>query len=569
MSPHLLLRFLKLCIISFIQMQLLSCFNSTNDDAQELYINSSMEEEEDDEVINFASVVHTPTPTPTPTKSIKTKLTSETGDSNSNSDSKEINSNKKENINNIRKNDDEVIAKSYETNYHANYLSNLYVLPTSPLLIQNQIDYFNNSNSNTETKVDSVVMTSVQDNTIQHNPILPTIQSTSPSNTSIESSAIISIATATPTPTATNTATPTPTATPFPATIVVGSSAGFFYYSNNTGATFTKINTPGTSYVAVVAHKHISTDRDSVVVPYYAANAGSAGVYLTVDQGQNWANTSLAAAGSAQGVSVKISDSGRYIMTSGWANYGVYVSSDYGTSFTKAINAQAGTGLFMSASGQYLNFINWQNPTDLNISSDYGANWTTSGVSLQEWPAITHNTADGEFFVVGDKFNGAILYKSYGSIRQVLFDPTMEYTPIQISYNDAEYIAAINEDNRVFHFSTDQGTTWDTSLTIPGSSNNISALIEIPMSYTHHSSIFVVNQTDFPTRLYQLNSTNDGFDLVHTFPANIAQVVAGEDYIAVMLTDKTLYVADLIDLDFNLVHTFVEAGVTATYLDIR
>jgi photosystem II stability/assembly factor-like uncharacterized protein len=111
---------------------------------------------------------------------------------------------------------------------------------------------------------------------------------------------------------------------------------------------------------------------------HLAATASGDTIYISSDWGATWASKGTAQSWSGQNTNIAMSGDGRYIMAPTQSGY-VYRSADYGQSWSTVNGSglDAGVcGIAMSASGRYVAYATAGMDNGIYLSSDYGMTYT-------------------------------------------------------------------------------------------------------------------------------------------------------------------------------------------------
>ena len=174
---------------------------------------------------------------------------------------------------------------------------------------------------------------------------------------------------------------------------------------------------------------------------YQAAVTYNDGIYVSSDYGQTWTNeTASDSYNDSDWYGVAISATGQYQAADGYS--GIYVSSDYGQTWTNEASSDPLSSvswdmISMSSSGQYL--LASTDEEGIYVSSDYGQTWTNEASSgplsdIYIWkPAMS---SSGQIMYVADYYAGD-LYQStdYGQTWSQV------QTGLSISDSDLYFIA--------------------------------------------------------------------------------------------------------------------------------
>jgi hypothetical protein len=138
--------------------------------------------------------------------------------------------------------------------------------------------------------------------------------------------------------------------------------SGYIYISSNYGQTWTQTTQ---SFSGTGGNGAVVSGTGQYML--YVYNSVS---YLSSTYGQTWSALSLASPGA-----IAISYSGQYIVISNGSS-GVYISSNYGVSFSTNTTPTSSFYISMTSSGQYV-FINTYNNGTIYLSTNYGATFST------------------------------------------------------------------------------------------------------------------------------------------------------------------------------------------------
>lgn len=158
------------------------------------------------------------------------------------------------------------------------------------------------------------------------------------------------------------------------ATIAAVLNPGGIYVSYNYGSSWLKSNAPELKWRAITCNADgtrmtaLVDDETSVIFQSY-------------DAGATWVDTTESAAliPSQQWEAIACSDDGQYIVAVK-SNDAIYVSNDFGATWTATTITLFWFDTAVSATGQYMVVVGGENagPGGVIISSDYGVNWARS-----------------------------------------------------------------------------------------------------------------------------------------------------------------------------------------------
>ena len=203
-------------------------------------------------------------------------------------------------------------------------------------------------------------------------------------------------------------------------------TAGVLWTSSNYGVTFTSgvtISNPNLSAC--------SASGQYITVLTY--NGATNNVFISNNYGTSFTSITIGVNSAAYYI-LFVSASGQY-QTFGITGFSIWYSSNYGVSWTQS-NAPALPyyGLCGSASGQYQTAV--VNGGTIYTSTNYGVTWTSTGAaSLAWWPVAC--SASGQYQITGTSngtTTGSIYYSTnYGQTWTPTGVPTNGYTRIAMS----------------------------------------------------------------------------------------------------------------------------------------
>jgi photosystem II stability/assembly factor-like uncharacterized protein len=203
---------------------------------------------------------------------------------------------------------------------------------------------------------------------------------------------------------------------------------------------------------------------------YLAATSPSNGIYVSSDYGTTWKNTFNSFTGLTY---IKSNSSGKYLAVCGGDR--VYTSNDYGNTWILQkfpSNGNSLTAITSNSSGQYLAVCG--EFYGIYVSSNYGIDWIQSNApSTYEylWTAITTNAngnymfatytnvnLNGSGIYVSSNYgiNWSLKYKILGNWTQIISDATGQYV-MASSYSS---LVVTNSSGGIYK-SNDYGITWN------------------------------------------------------------------------------------------------------------
>jgi len=195
---------------------------------------------------------------------------------------------------------------------------------------------------------------------------------------------------------------------------MLASSTGGIYYSTNYGSSFSVLSfsdfrsanmgTDGLYQIAGRASNSLWKTSDAwtnqdIYSGLPSATWGSAAVsdngqYVIASNWTSWntifstnSGSSFSTINSGTPSAVGISADGQYVTYAKNGGY-IFVSSNYGSSFSQKHTSQAYDRCFVSATGQYQIASTQTNGSYIAVSQDYGATWTNAAYNGQGWDDI-------------------------------------------------------------------------------------------------------------------------------------------------------------------------------------
>lgn len=185
--------------------------------------------------------------------------------------------------------------------------------------------------------------------------------------------------------------------------IVATSITSDVYYSGDFGVTWSTKNVAGSGQFRMVA---MSADGSRLVTSDTAIGGGN--VWISSDYGDSWTDTGLSAPNWAV-FAITSSADGSHLVVSTYTPGDIYTSSDYGANWTN--RPYGGDQIFMLASsstGKYLAASGSGGGTYIYTSADYGLTWTQQvGAGDGSWRGI-RMSADGSRIATINYNNGDI-----------------------------------------------------------------------------------------------------------------------------------------------------------------
>jgi hypothetical protein len=291
---------------------------------------------------------------------------------------------------------------------------------------------------------------------------------------------------------------------------VYGTDGTSAYKSTNGGFTFVQLNT-GIYFSTCIAASY--SGQYVMVGSKGIANT----IYVSTNSGLNFTAITI---GNTTGsftsffpINVAMSSNGQYMAiigksTSG-SNYGyitVAMSSNYGATFsvyTTAFYAGTANGcaIAISADGAYVSYvasIGSANNSYRYYSSNYGATFTSAGISSGQSFYDIAISSTGQYQLISDYNGNGFVSNNYGSS----FTQRLVYTAISSIYcgmSDNGAVMGIYMLNGYYYESTNYGVTWDYfSYTPPASCIGLAFSTDNP-AYTNYISVFQPTYCNYKT----------------------------------------------------------------------
>jgi len=208
---------------------------------------------------------------------------------------------------------------------------------------------------------------------------------------------------------------------------------GYMYYSTNYGQYWSIVQSYANANYQNTNWNNVAMSSSGQYV--YAMSWGWYPSYST-NYGVNWTQMAPSQLGGINSYGIATSANGQYVAFSSWGNSGMYVSSNYGTSFVTiagfANNGQWG-GISMSSSGQYMVSATGQNNGYIYYSSTYGLTWAQSvnGPYINWWDCAMDQT--GQYCVAAPQASYLYFSSSYGVYWQQFTTFTASWQGVTIT----------------------------------------------------------------------------------------------------------------------------------------
>jgi hypothetical protein len=231
--------------------------------------------------------------------------------------------------------------------------------------------------------------------------------------------------------------------------VVLGNANGVFV-SNNSGYTFT---TKSTTAPFTTNNYTSRISDDGVYVLLYQTLNTTSTYYLSTDGGVTFATKQVLAAGFTL-FTIACSSSGQYLFASGsGTNGGIFLSSDYGATFTRKVTSTLAQGLACSPNGRTI--VVASNGAAPWISQDYGATFATFGSTTYQGRRVFVHPDETYFAircVTPDAFLYTDLSAANGTISSVTaYKNATTQSLITNTPGDVEGFAHIDQNGRYYY----------------------------------------------------------------------------------------------------------------------
>lgn len=245
----------------------------------------------------------------------------------------------------------------------------------------------------------------------------------------------------------------------------------------------------------------------------FAVTSGSHPVY-SADFGDTWQTNQNAPV--ALGC-MAVSADGRVLATVGFSTFSIYVSTNYGTTWTQTSAPQSTQWWAMacSADGSKLIAASRTNGSSIYISTNYGSTWSSGGSPALAWSAVTCS-ADGKKFMAAA--NGDSIYTStdFGTTWTATGSGIGNWFSLACSADGLKLIAS----GPATYISTNLGTIWKLANAnvgaVASSADGTKLVIAGNYIYTSTNSGNSWISNSVPSNWYAVCSSADGSEIVAT-----------------------------------------------------
>ncbi|MFA5800095.1 MAG: hypothetical protein WC840_04005, partial [Candidatus Peribacteraceae bacterium] len=273
-----------------------------------------------------------------------------------------------------------------------------------------------------------------------------------------------------------------------------GPSNGAIYLSTDYGNTWATSTAPiGKDYNSIAMSADGSRQTAVVTAGY---------IYTSGDYGTTWATST--AAGSRNWYAVAMSADGSRqtaVVDNGNGSGDIYVSTDYGNSWTAKGITRDWRGIAMSADGARQTAASYNGSSNgyIYVSTDYGNTWTAKITDQNRWWQSVAMSADGARQIAGNGSSGVFVSTDYGSTwtaktvgagSEWIVGISADGTHLAAAENGSYYYISTAEKTK-FLDSVGIGTTTPSYKLTVVSNNATDNLLQI--ATTTNQSIFVIN----------------------------------------------------------------------------
>lgn len=190
---------------------------------------------------------------------------------------------------------------------------------------------------------------------------------------------------------------------------------------------------------------------------------GTATPSLSNDYGKTWHDIS---AGNGRVVSCAISGSGQYLLLATSGDF-VYVSTDFGNSWTQKVSSAYGYWCVISKDGQYQAITDYTSHK-IWLSSDYGANWNAVISDTSAYISLSMSDSGQHLLASGQSQSGVYFIKyssDYGVTWNIINHDALPMYQTAISQDGSIFFAT--RSNKDLLMSIDSGVTWTVNSSYP------------------------------------------------------------------------------------------------------
>ena len=258
---------------------------------------------------------------------------------------------------------------------------------------------------------------------------------------------------------------------------------------------------------------------------------------------------------------IKSSENSKYITVG--SNSTIYVSSDYGKTFSSKLSTTSTSNVYFiaitsSTTGQYLTAVvkNWF----IWYSNNYGESWTRSTLSttgiplaIENWLAITSSTTGQYLTAIANNSNNIWYSNDYGESWLKTSIPINDGTCILLaSSSDGRNLAVVNS-SKYIYTSTDYGLRWSRNYQTPLINNNLDNTGLTAYDETF-KTLIISSSSNIVTSLYSYGIWyNDSLSSADTILYNTKLIVSSINgqYLAAVVDGSGIYTSSTAGMSWS------------------
>ena len=284
--------------------------------------------------------------------------------------------------------------------------------------------------------------------------------------------------------------------------IVAVAYNNYVYISVNTGTTFTKITSIGTSGISGWQSCDISDDGQYITVVSFEDK-----LYVSDDYGATWTDPIPT---SYKWYSIAMSNTGQY-QTAVSQDYKLYKSNDYGVAWTLVnIGNYIYQDISISETGQYQTIVT--RGYNLYTSNDYGVSWVAKNIT-KKWLCIRmSNDASKQYALVDQE--STLYYSTDKWVTYVSIETTYLFKDLYVSATGSYQLGCTSEYLYLHSFNIDKQLTLNVN-TITNQ-NNINTIVFSELASDPYQNLVPIHGFNM------VNGTN--YTLIRSIPSSLTNI---------------------------------------------
>ena len=284
--------------------------------------------------------------------------------------------------------------------------------------------------------------------------------------------------------------------------IVAVAYNNYVYVSVDTGTTFTKITSIGTSGISGWQSCDISDDGKYITVVSFGGK-----LYVSDDYGATWTDPIPT---SYKWYSIAMSNTGQY-QTAVSQDYKLYKSNDYGVAWTLVnIGNYIYQDISISETGQYQTIVT--RGYNLYTSNDYGVSWVVKNIT-KKWLCIRmSNDASKQYALVDQE--STLYYSTDKWVTYVSIETTYLFKDLYVSLTGSYQLGCTSEYLYLHSFDIDKQLTLNVN-TITNQ-NNINTIVFSELASDPYQNLVPIHGFNM------FNGTN--YTLIRSIPSSLTNI---------------------------------------------